>query len=537
MTVRANVPLSLLLAALAAGGASNAQTVLQPLESKAPVPLGTTQGVRGERLVIRGATMLSGRGTPGSGRTAPPEGPVDIIVEGGRVADIVPLDAVSLADHSAARATGDLIIEAAGKYVMPALVDLHAHVPGPDRAGEQAIAYAFRLWLGHGVTTLRDAGTGAGLDEMTRQRSLSADFAAVAPRLRLYKRWPNTARTRDRGHTPEEARALVREYRSQGADGIKVSHGPGHYPDVLAAINDEARRLDMDGVMVDLKVSETDALVASRAGVVSIEHWYGVPDAALPGTQDFPYDYNYLDELVRFRLAGHLWKEAANYPEKLSEVIDELIANGTAWVPTFQIYEANLDFMRVVTLPWRDRYVHPIMLDNWRPRTDVHASFHSEWKTADEIAWKENYRIWMHWLYEFWSRGGLVGLGSDAGTQQSLYGFGTIRELELLQQAGIHPLDVVRIATTGSARIAGLGDELCGIRYGCVADLVVVGDNPIDNFKVLYGGGYAYYGTDREGQGGVIWTIKEGEVFDAQALLAEAEWYVERAKSVGDADR
>jgi hypothetical protein len=139
-------------------------------------------------------------------------------------------------------------------------------------------------------------------------------------------------------------------------------------------------------------------------------------------------------------------------------------------VPTFQIYEANLDFMRVVTLPWRDSHVHPIMLDRWRPRADVHASFHTEWRTADEIAWKENYRIWMQWLYEFWSRGGMVGLGSDAGSQQSLYGFGTIRELELLQQAGIHPLDVVRIATTRSAEIAGLGDELCGIRYGCVAE-------------------------------------------------------------------
>ena len=457
--VSATIPFLLFIAFFTQAEA-NAQTVARVRESSDPLPLGTTQGLRPDRLVIRGATMISGRGTPGSGRAAPPEGPVDIIVEHGRIADIVPLDAVSMADSSAPRATGDLIIEAGGKYVMPALIDLHAHVPGPDRAGEQAIAYSFRLWLAHGVTTLRDAGTGAGLKEMTRLRSMSADHAVVAPRLRLYKRWPNTARSRDRGHTPQEARALVRDYAAQGADGIKVSHGPGHYPDVLAAINDEARSLELDGVMVDLKVSETDALVASRAGVVSIEHWYGVPDAALPGTQSFPYDYNYLDELTRFRLAGQLWREADRYPERLSGVIDELIANGTAWVPTFQIYEANMDFLRIVTLPWRDRYVHPIMLDNWRPRADVHASFHTHWRTADEIAWKENYRIWMKWLYEFWSRGGTVGLGSDSGTQQSLYGFGTIRELELLQQAGIHPLDVVRIATTNSAKIAGLGEEL-----------------------------------------------------------------------------
>ena len=99
-----------------------------------------------------------------------------------------------------------------------------------------------------------------------------------------------------------------------------------------------------------------------------------------------------------------------------------------------------------------------------------------------------------------------------------------------MQQAGIHPLDIVKIATTNSARIAGLEDELCGIRFGCVADLIVVDGNPLANFKVLYGGGLAYYGTPREGEGGVIWTIRDGEVFDAQALLAEAEWYVREAE-------
>ena len=99
----------------------------------------------------------------------------------------------------------------------------------------------------------------------------------------------------------------------------------------------------------------------------------------------------------------------------------------------------------------------------------------------------------MSWVHEFWSRGGLVGLGADSGYLQSLYGFALIREMELMQQAGIHPLDVVRIATTNSARIMGLDEDLCGIRFGCVADLIVVDGNPLENFKLLYGGGFAYF--------------------------------------------
>lgn len=127
-----------------------------------------------------------------------------------------------------------------------------------------------------------------------------------------------------------------------------------------------------------------------------------------------------------------------------------------------------------------------------------------------------------------------MGLGSDAGSLQALYGFGVVRERELLQQAGLNPLDLIKVATTNSAEIAGLGEELCGIREGCVADLIVVDGNPMKNFKLLDDAGYSYYGMGGAEGGGVVWTIKAGQVFDAQALLREAECYVDRAKTDAD---
>jgi len=58
--------------------------------------------------------------------------------------------------------------------------------------------------------------------------------------------------------------------------------------------------------------------------------------------------------------------------------------------------------------------------------------------------------------------------------------------------------------------------------------------NPIENFKVLYGLGYGYYGiappSEQWQWGGVTWTIKEGVVYDAQALLREVLWYVQQEK-------
>ncbi|MEO6446346.1 MAG: amidohydrolase family protein [Gemmatimonadaceae bacterium] len=507
------------------------ENVLVSNNGPGTLPLGTTKGVRGKRIVIRNATVVSGRGVPGSNRAMPPESPIDIVIEGNTIVDMVLMDAVNVAGGGAnfKRPTGDVIIDAKGKYVIPGLVEMHAHLPAPrGEYGERGLDYAYRLYLGHGVTIVRDAGSGAGLDVLTAQRASSASHALLAPRLVLCQRWPLPLRRWDVGNTPEKAREMVREFKRLGADCIKISKSPGHYPDVMAAAVDEGKKLGLF-TMVDLKVSESDALVASEAGVRSIEHWYGIPDAALRGSQNFPSDYNYWDELDRFRYAGFLWAEADREPERLSKVLDTMIRNGTNWDPTMSVYEDNRDVWRNLTMPVRETLVHPSEVSSG-PDSTVHGAFKREWKTSDEIAWKRNFAIWMKWVREFHQRGGQLTAGSDEG---GIGGIALVRELELMQEAGIHPLDVIKVATTNAYKVLGL-DAMCGIRVGCTADLAIVNGNPIDNFKVMYGRGYGVYGlVPREEQwkrGGVAWTIKDGEVFDAQALLREAEWYVARER-------
>lgn len=505
------------------GRAQTTQTLEN--DGRADIPMGTTEGKKYGRLLIRNATIISGRGAPGRGQATPPEGPVDIVIENGRIVQIVSADPISLGRRS--RPQGDAIIDAAGMYVLPGFFDLHDRVQH-EIAGERSMDYVYRLQLAHGITTIRDPNTSAGLPVATEQRRLSKENRIVAPRIFLCSR-PSAW-----GATPEEAREVVRRAAQEGADCMKIAASPrgGTYPDMIEAIVAESEALGMPGgTMIDMKITETDAVVASNAGVRTIEHWYGIPDAALPGTQALPVDYNYADELMRFRWAGRLWAEADRYPDRLSKVIDLMISKGVLWTTTLVVYEAHRDLVRAATLPWHAKYSHPGYFDDkWFPQEGVHAAHFHNWTTADEVAWKKNYQIWMKWIYEFWSRGGKIVSGSDAQSMYELHGFALIRELELLQEAGIPPLDVIRIATTNSAAAVGMEKELCGIRVGCVADVIVVDGNPLENFKVLYGGGYGYYATAEERTGGVRWTLKEGVVFDAPALLKEAEWYVRQAR-------
>jgi hypothetical protein len=211
-------------------------------------------------------------------------------------------------------------------------------------------------------------------------------------------------------------------------------------------------------------------------------------------------------------------------------VIDLLVKNGTNWNPTMTVYEDNRDVWRSLGLPPRETLVHPGETAAL-PDSTVHGAFKREWKTADEINWKHNFGIWMKWVKTFHERGGLLTAGSDEG---GIGGIALIRELELMQEAGLHPLDVIKVATTNAAQALGW-EKHCGVRVGCTADLAVVNGNPIDNFKVMYGRGYGLHGlVPRDEQwkhGGVAWTIKDGVLFDAQALLREAEWYVEQEKA------
>lgn len=138
----------------------------------------------------------------------------------------------------------------------------------------------------------------------------------------------------------------------------------------------------------------------------------------------------------------------------------------------------------------------------------------------------------MLFINEYKNLGGRVCAGSDSGFIYNLYGFGFIRELELLQEAGFHPLEAIRAATLKSAELLGIEDKVGTIERGKQADLIITPENPLLNTKSLYGTGTPRL-NDETGQveraGGIRWTIKGGVVYDAPALLAEVKEMVAQA--------
>jgi hypothetical protein len=479
-----------------------------------------------DRLIIRGVHMIDGTGSPATG-------PVDIVVEGNVISSIRTVGYPGLPINENRRpqaGENDKVIDATGMYLLPGFFDMHAHTGG----GAQGTMpeYVYKLWLAHGITSIREPGSGNGMDWTIRHRELSKKNEITAPRISA---WINFGSNFGREIvTADDAREWVQMIHKKGADGIKFF---GASPQVYAAAIDEANRLGL-GTMThhaQTRVVYNNVLTSARLGLTSMTHWYGLPEALFTDQviQNYPLDYNYNNEQHRFEEAGRLWKQAAEPgSEKWNSVMNELLELDFSLNPTFTIYEASRDLSAQRRAEWHEKYTIPSLWEFYQPSRISHGSYWLDWGTEQEIAWKDNYRLWMEFVNEYKNRGGRVTLGSDAGYIYKLYGFAYIQEMELMREAGFHPLEIFQSASLKGAEVLGVDDKLGTIEVGKLADMVIVDANPMANLKVLYGTGAIL--VDEANQvkrhGGVVYTIKDGIVYDAKQLLKDVEMMVEEAK-------
>ena len=473
-------------------------------------------------LIIRNVMLIDGEG-------APPRGPVTIVVQGDRIASI---SGATVGQLDGEGGDGE-VIDGTGMYALPGFIDAHTHIGNPLQGLTGPVTppeYVFKLWLAHGVTTVREVGSLMGLGWTLAHRERSARGEISAPRIVAHSMFPGGSVT-----SGDAAQAWVRAVKKRGADGVKLRGGSDA---ALKAVYQETAKLGMgtSNHHDQTAVYHVNVLTSARLGLDSMEHWYGLPEALFVDRtiQDYPPDYNYADEQWRFGQAGRLWKQAAAPgSDKWNEVRDELIALDFSLVPTFTIYEANRDVARARDAEWHADYTLPALQRFFLPDPRLHGSYHFDWTTADEVAWRENFRIWMQFVNDYKNAGGRVVTGSDSGFIFKLFGFGYVRELELLQEAGFHPLEVVQAATLNGAQLLGMADEIGSLVPGKKADIVLVEENPVANFKVLYGTGHMRLNRQTntlQRVGGVRYTIKDGVVFDAKALLEDVRDIVKASR-------
>ena len=479
-----------------------------------------------KRLILRGGIVINGEG-------APARGPMDIVIENDRIVKIVNVGnpGVPIAPTRRPKARpGDKEINIEGQYVLPGFIDMHGHIGGS--ADNIPAEYVFKLWLAHGITTVREPGTFNGIDWVMDHVKRSEENTIAAPRIMPY--FVFGLGLDESITTVKQAKKWVKSIPKKGAKGIKFF---GATPEIMTAALNEAKEQRLGSMMhhAQLDVTNMNVLDSARLGLTSMEHWYGLPEALFEHQhiQNYSPDYNYNNEQHRFAEAGLLWQQAAKQnSEKWLSVRDELLSLDLTLNPTFTIYEANRDLMRDMNAEWHKEYTLPTLWDFFQPSRNAHGSYWFDWTTDDEIAWKKNYQQWMSFVNDYKNHGGRVTVGSDSGYIFKIYGFSYIRELELLREAGFNALEVIQAATINGAEALGMADEIGSIRVGKKADLVIVGENPLRNFKVLYGTGH--FRLDENNKpiraGGVNYTVKDGIVYDAKLLLKQVKTMVEDAK-------
>jgi imidazolonepropionase-like amidohydrolase len=502
-----------------------------PAESITPAPARGADEGKGpfKTLVIRGAILIDGSG-------APPVGPVDIVIEGNKIQAVRGAGTPGLPlRQNRAPEKADHEIDATGMYVMPGFVSMHEHAGGSPKNPDAE--YPFKLWLAHGVTTVRGVPLGAN-DWIVKERERSNRNEIVAPRIVNYQR-PGAGWDKGQPDTPEAARAWVQWAAQNGVEGLKLG---AHRPEIMGALLDEAKKLGLGSTahLQQTGVAHMNALDAARLGLGTVTHFYGHFEALLKDyvVQPWPVDQINDDEQMRFGQVARLWDKihTPGGPE-WKEYLQEQRKLGTVFDPTMTAYAAGRDLMRMRNADWHPKYTLPSLMDFYSPSRSNHGSYWYYWTLDDEIAWRNFYQVWFKLLNDYKKMGGRVTVSADAAFIYNTYGFGNIHEMELLQEAGFHPLEVIQAATyNGALTIAEPARKPIDrgvVRAGLLADMIIVDQNPLKNLKVLYGTG-ALRLNDQTGRpewiGGIKYTIKDGIVYDTKKLLADVAAMVEKQK-------
>jgi imidazolonepropionase-like amidohydrolase len=403
-----------------------------------------------EGLALVGATVIDG-----SGR-APLTNAV-VIIRGTHIDTIVPAEGFKVPRRMQ-------VVDLTGKWIIPGLIDAHAHVS----------RWALRRYLAYGVTSVRDLhGNMDSILPLRRDVNLNSIagpriYAAGAMIDGVPPTYPDAFAVRDQ----RQARRAVDSLVQAGADLVKLYTRID--PELMRAITDEARTFQM---RVAAHLGLTDAVTAANLGVRSIEHLSGVPEAA-SSTPEVLYAAHRAGFFKGWTAFEKSW--ATLDSTALQRVADALVARRVILVPTLVLHEtyANLDDPATYTDSALKAVPRP-EIERWNTADMIQRA---GWTRADFEAFRASRPKQDLFLRLFYMGRGIIATGTDASNQQIVPGESEHRELQLLVRAGIPPEDALLAATRNAALLIG-ADSIGTLAPGRVADLLVLTRNPFENIE------------------------------------------------------
>ena len=425
------------------------------------------EGVTGKGvLVLKGATLIDGTG-------APPLPNALVVISDDKIVYAGP--AGEYTPEAAAK-----VIDLSGRYLLPGFIDAHAHVTilSNSRFGGRldrgATEQTLKTVLGFGITTVRNPA--APTEEGVLIRDRVAEGRLEGPRILTAGRFLNYGDTEGPCVSVRNERDVWEEVQRQAAARVDFIKVYASMPPYLVQAAIEAAH--EHGLKVVGHLQTTDWVQAVRLGIDGVTHGTSWSEDWLPEARRREYQQLIRDEgPMRARIAWLKWLDL-NSPD-VDEVIATLIKHHILVDPTLVAYETKFkgDDPFYVKSPDLE-FAPKSLVASWRQGT-----YTSDWSKADfqqaRAAWPKMLQL----IKLYYDRGVVLMAGSDLPNPWVIPGVGYHRELELLVESGIPPLQVLKIATRNGAEGLGILNEVGTVEAGKRADLVVLSANPVEDIK------------------------------------------------------
>ncbi|MEQ8801972.1 MAG: amidohydrolase family protein [Haliea sp.] len=373
--------------------------------------------------------------------------------------------------------TGVSRINGTGRYLIPGLADMHAHVYGYDLAEQETqdlseVQAQLLVYAATGVTLLRDAaGTPGHL--LYRERVAAGDWIGpdlfVASPIFEGERnvWDFTVKVTD----PAAVEPLIADYAKSGYWGLKIYHtiSPGVFDAIM--VSAQTHELPVMGhVPFDMGIDAT-----LESGITSIEHlrgydFDGVPIASLWADGG------------RSRERFSSWNRMT--PERRDELVAKTVAAGVWNVPTLAVNRMLFDPAARAAVIKHPRFARllPAMQEGMKSMEGLDAIFSLDSREA----LREAYPVMLEFIKALSDVGAGLMTGTDSGVPGYVPGFTVIDEIQSFGEAGLTPFQALQASTIAPARYLGIADDRGTVAVGKRADLVLLDNNPLEDLSALW---------------------------------------------------